>query len=309
MAKVLLYDARTSQPLAPGPSTVQRSSEHLPWRGFLVEQHRMPAGERAPAISTHHMLEVLRGGTARGEIFPEDSRAYSYCKQPRSITLTPAGPVPRLVGRDNVQLLVCAFEPAIVEQIANDLDRSASGLRLTVAAGDPAIVQLIQLLEAEAGSGGSSGTLYAESLAHAVATRFLLLSSGDASLRTATLRSSGKLSQRTLQRVLDAMREQLADPPALGALASISGYTTHHFLRMFRAATGLTPHRYLLALRIERAQELLQHTPVSLIEIAEQTGFSSQAHLTTVFRQHTGETPGAWRRAHRLQFPVESASS
>jgi AraC family transcriptional regulator len=217
--------------------------------------------------------------------------------------------VPRLVGRDSVQLLVCAFERATMEQIANDFDRPTSGLRLTVAARDAAIVQLCRLLEDEAASGGLSGTLYAESLAHALAMRFLLLSSEDARLRTATRRPSGRLPQRSLQQVLDAMRAQIANPPGLRALASISRYTPHHFLRMFRAATGLTPHRYLLGLRIERAQELLQHTRLSLIEVADQTGFSSQAHMTTVFRQHTGTTPGMWRRAHRVQFSVEFARS
>jgi hypothetical protein len=75
MPTVFLYDARTSQPLAPGPNTVERSSEHLPWRGFLVEQHRMLAGERIPAISTHYLLAILRGSAARGEIFPEGSRS------------------------------------------------------------------------------------------------------------------------------------------------------------------------------------------------------------------------------------------
>jgi AraC family transcriptional regulator len=77
----------------------------------------------------------------------------------------------------------------------------------------------------------------------------------------------------------------------LQTLAAESGYSRSHFLRMFEAATGLTPHRYLLQFRLERAQKLMSERAISLIDIAALCGFSSHAHMSRVFRQLLGVTP------------------
>ena len=62
------------------------------------------------------------------------------------------------------------------------------------------------------------------------------------------------------------------------------------------AATGMTPHRYLLSRRIERARRLLAETNMSIAQIAYLCGFSSQAHLTIAFRRLVGHTPGGYRQ-------------
>ena len=82
----------------------------------------------------------------------------------------------------------------------------------------------------------------------------------------------------------------------LQSLANETGYSRTHFLRMFRAATGQTPHRYILELRLTRAKNLLRERRTSLIDIAALCGFSSQAHMATAFRQLLGITPSEYRR-------------
>jgi methylphosphotriester-DNA--protein-cysteine methyltransferase len=72
--------------------------------------------------------------------------------------------------------------------------------------------------------------------------------------------------------------------------------STYYFARLFRQATGETPHRFLLRLRIERAQELLATHVVSLTQIATDVGFADQSHFTRVFKQFVGVTPRAYRR-------------
>jgi hypothetical protein len=57
---------------------------------------------------------------------------------------------------------------------------------------------------------------------------------------------------------------------------------------MFRMATELTPHQYILDQRISRAQSMLQQSATSLIEMAAECGFSSQSHMTNVFRTRGG---------------------
>jgi AraC family transcriptional regulator len=68
-------------------------------------------------------------------------------------------------------------------------------------------------------------------------------------------------------------------------------------VRMFRAATGYSPHRYILELRVERAKRLIREQHTSLIEISATCGFASQAHMSTVFRQQLGITPSEYRRS------------
>jgi AraC family transcriptional regulator len=65
---------------------------------------------------------------------------------------------------------------------------------------------------------------------------------------------------------------------------------------MFRAATGLTPHQYVLEMRLSTAQQLLRQSKISLVDVALKCGFSSQTHMNDVFRTQLGVTPQEYRR-------------
>lgn len=84
---------------------------------------------------------------------------------------------------------------------------------------------------------------------------------------------------------------------SLAELARASGLPRHHLIRAFRRETGLTPHAYLVDIRIRRARERLRRgeTPGA---VAVATGFCDQAHLTRAFKARLGVTPGAFRAAH-----------
>jgi AraC family transcriptional regulator len=82
----------------------------------------------------------------------------------------------------------------------------------------------------------------------------------------------------------------------LTQLAAESGYSRTHFLRMFRGATGQSPHRYLLELRLKKAASMLARRSLSLMDIALACGFSSHAHFSTAFRSRFGLSPSAFRR-------------
>jgi AraC family transcriptional regulator len=82
----------------------------------------------------------------------------------------------------------------------------------------------------------------------------------------------------------------------LKTLAAENGYNRNHFLRMFRAATECTPHRYFLRLRIERAQSMMKNRSLRLIDIAEACGFASKTQVSRIFRQILEVTPRQYRR-------------
>ncbi len=69
-----------------------------------------------------------------------------------------------------------------------------------------------------------------------------------------------------------------------------------YFTRRFKQAMGITPARYLTAVRIEKAKVLLATTAMPIIHVAVECGFSSQSSLTTAFKAATGITPATYRR-------------
>jgi transcriptional regulator GlxA family with amidase domain len=142
--------------------------------------------------------------------------------------------------------------------------------------------------------GGSFGQLYADCIGIAIVARLL----GSASRAATSERSKGgTLAQWRLKRAIDYVEARLAEPVSLADLASSAGLTRMHFAAQFRAATGLRPHEYLLRRRIERAQEMLVGTGMSLVDVALSVGFQTQSHFTSVFKRYAGQPPRAWCEA------------
>ena len=75
---------------------------------------------------------------------------------------------------------------------------------------------------------------------------------------------------------------------AIADLANLTGYSSVHFTRIFKNATGQTPREYLMYHRINKAKHLLVNKELSIIEVAYQSGFSSDAHFSTQFRRLVG---------------------
>src|SRR6266496_2592298 len=109
----------------------------------------------------------------------------------------------------------------------------------------------------------------------------------------------GGLSPATMRRVREYVDAHLGVSIDLATLAGVAGVSIHHFARGFKQSTGVTPHHYLTQKRVERAQDLLGNTDLSVSEIALAVGFSDQSHLARHFRQMLGVTPGQFRWAQR----------
>ncbi|WP_277962684.1 helix-turn-helix domain-containing protein [Pseudomonas sp. RIT-To-2] len=80
------------------------------------------------------------------------------------------------------------------------------------------------------------------------------------------------------------------------AIAGECSYSRCHFSRAFKISTGITPHQYLLNLKIEKAKHLLCEQSARIIDISSECGFSDSSHFTRVFSKLVGYTPSYWRR-------------
>lgn len=112
-------------------------------------------------------------------------------------------------------------------------------------------------------------------------------------------RSIWALQGWRLKRVTEHVEMHLTSSLSLPKLASIAGLSRMHFAAQFKAATGMSPHQFVLKRRVERAKAMLTETAEELVGVALSVGFQSQAHFTTVFKRFVGETPHRWRCENR----------
>lgn len=111
--------------------------------------------------------------------------------------------------------------------------------------------------------------------------------------------STGGLAPSKLKRVLDLLDAEVDGDISLERLAREVCMSTFHFARAFKQSTDLSPHRYLMRVRIERACRLLETTRLSVPDIGLAVGYSDPSYLARVFRCALGVTPNEYRKRQR----------
>jgi AraC family transcriptional regulator len=96
------------------------------------------------------------------------------------------------------------------------------------------------------------------------------------------------------------IEEHLDAGLTLEQMAAVAHLSVYHFARQFKAATGLPPHQYVTAGRVERARRLLQGGDLSLAEVAASAVFSDQSQFCQHFKRIVGVTPGQFRTPARF---------
>jgi AraC-like DNA-binding protein len=105
------------------------------------------------------------------------------------------------------------------------------------------------------------------------------------------------------------LRQHLHEPVGMADLVRHVGFSRARMFDMFKAQTGLTPNDYLQRMRIEKAQEQLRQTKLSVTEIGLAVGFSSAQYFSTVFARYTGVSPTRFRKGARSGGPSPLADS
>lgn len=101
-----------------------------------------------------------------------------------------------------------------------------------------------------------------------------------------------------LRRARDHLDRHFVEGADLDALAALAGMSKFHFLRSFARVYGRTPAVYLSERRIERAQDLLRSTNLTVTEVCFAVGYSSLGSFSARFTEITGESPSAFQRRY-----------
>ena len=136
-----------------------------------------------------------------------------------------------------------------------------------------------------------------EALALGISSRAFALfiaGDGDVSAEIDSWKSRGDLYR--VRRAVDWAETYLIDPAlSVSDMATAAGLSTCHFGVVFKSHMGESPYAYVLRRRAQFARDLIEGTEDSIAQVAYVSGFSSQAHLTTVMRRVLGVTPGKLR--------------
>jgi AraC-like DNA-binding protein len=109
----------------------------------------------------------------------------------------------------------------------------------------------------------------------------------------------GRLLAWQVRKVRDYIDSHLTGSVPVADLCVLIGRSKAHFARSFKRTFGESPHAFVIWRRLELAARYMLQTDAPLSDIAVRCGFTDQAHLSKHFRQSTGQTPAAWRRARR----------
>ena len=109
-------------------------------------------------------------------------------------------------------------------------------------------------------------------------------------------RSFKRKQEEVVEDTIAYVSSHLYEPLTVSELAKRVFLSEYHFIRLFKQETGITPHAYLVDSRIHAVQYLLVNTGMSIRQICQQCGFTSESSLCASFKKRTGMTPMKYRR-------------
>jgi AraC family transcriptional regulator len=312
--EALLYDNESPRILAADvasgtlrpaayPDRLVLSSGHAPWRdSLLVEQYRRPPCGKSAHYLPDHSIAIHLSPLSLLEWWIDGERPRGQLITPGDVHLTSAGISRWYRWHEPSEILVLALAPSFVQHAAHEVSGASTvELQNQRAIRDAQLLHLGLALQAELAAGCPGGRLYGEALATAVAVHLLQ----HYAVCSPQLRSyRGGLPQARLRRVLEYMQPHLDQDLSLVALAAVAQMSPYYFSRLFKQSTGLSPHQYLLHLRVERAKHLLADPRRKIAEVSDALGFPHQSHFTATFHTVVGMTPRAYQRQRGGQKKV-----
>ncbi len=280
------------------PGKVTCSSHQLDWKDVgQCSYHYHGQDVEIPAMEQFMVVRYHAGETPMDRQF-DGQWTRTKC-QPGHFSLLSRAADSHWHWTDDVEVSHLYLSNELMSRVASDmLDMEVGEILLhdILRGSDPVINAIGDAMTLEAGSQNRGNALCAEALGVQLAVHLLRRYASCAERQTTP---NGQLSPLQVSRLREYIDAHLHDTLTLAELASVLNLGVWTFGRQVQRTLGCTAQALVMKHRIERAQALLLDDGQALKQIAASCGFSDQAHMTRSFRNHTGNTPGAFRKSRR----------
>jgi AraC family transcriptional regulator len=200
--------------------------------------------------------------------------------------ISPSGADYAADGEGSAESITVAIDPGQFALAAAEGSAFEAELIERLTGCDQALFDLARSLAVECADGYPNGPLFWNGMASTFIEGLLVR-------HTSKFKGlpRGRLDRKALGRLRDYIVAHLAEQIEASALARIACRSSSHFTRVFARSVGMTPHRYVVHLRLQRAFELMRDGRHSLADIAAATGFADQSHLSRWVRRVYGVSP------------------
>ncbi|MDJ0595546.1 MAG: AraC family transcriptional regulator [Pleurocapsa sp. MO_226.B13] len=277
---------KASNSFVPNPAVIVSSG----WNDLHLEFHQQPKFE---TVEHQHNMHVIACGVgdpvAKGER-SLDGKIRVERRNRGDIAIIPAGIAHFCNWNTSAEFAILAIEPTLLQQVGRglvDCDRIELVPQF-MDRGDTLIEGIFSALKDELQSKQMSGSLLVDNLKTTLAIHLLRKYCSTKPKLSSYQDGLSPLKLREIKEYIDVNLDRNLKIVELAKLAQISPY---HFIRLFRKSLGQTPYQYILQLRIEKGKNLLQHSQLSVEEIAANLGFCDRSHFAKYIKRFTGLTP------------------
>jgi len=279
------------------PDSVRVSSRSLGWKPLNIERRELePGSDCLPGGLTEHLIFVSLGEghvirESGGDIAEKDLEA-------GLVSIHPSDTPVRWEWDTRLSFTLMSLDPEYLDKVARetfDLDPAQVRLKTVEGRRDPVITSIAGTLIREVMNGDAGSRQYAESLANLLSIHLLR----NYAEHPLPIEKEKLFSQpRGVVQAMNFIHQNYSTDISLADIAAAAHLSTYHLTRVFKKSAGVSPHQYLVQVRVNSARSLLSAGAGdrSLAEIAAAVGFSDQSHLTRHFKRVLGVTPKQLRQ-------------
>ena len=271
------------------------SSETLGWESIFARRSVFPATREVIIIpeADHDSISLLLEGSTRVSRLDSSYVLETMYSTQGSIVITPRRMTAKglLEADTDYTLLFLGIHRSLIDALTHGLgngDPDRIELKPLGLFHDPLVYYLGLELNRELENGSAGGMLFVESVAQTLALHLLRRYSNSSPMRVMPQKGL-TLQQRT--RIDTYIYEHLSELRSIEELAQVLQISSLHLRRQFQIAAGLPLWQHVIRMRVERARDLIQHSRLSLRDIASEVGFADQSHLNRHFKRIYGVSP------------------
>ena len=255
---------------------------------------RLASGRVAPHATPGLTVTLALGGRTRVG-WSGGGLSVDRALRRGDLLVVPSGLVHEAELRDAADLLAVTVSDPFAAALAADLGVDLAGFSPRVGVRDRHAEAALRALFAERAHTGSPARRIAEAAATTALVRLLAPEAAGAAEGGV---SETALSAARVRRVADHVLAHLGSEITVAGLAAVADLSPAHFSRLFAAATGEPPGRYVQSVRLDEAARQLRRGQASVADVAARVGYGDPSAFGAAFRQRFGTSPTAYRKAH-----------